>query len=108
MTLYVVFSFESAFSVPSDTQPQTYQSLARAFDPEGTLVYHEETLRRMWEMGKSRFNLQKQTEEQQTARKRMALFPRDSEVLFVAEDIWVVGDFPFFSQIIPFSNVLEV
>jgi hypothetical protein len=46
----------------------------------------------MWEMAKTRYNLKEQTEEQQTARKRMALFPEKSEVLFVAEDIWVVRE----------------
>lgn len=44
----------------------------------------------MWEMGKARYSLQQQTEEQQTARKRMALFPvKHSEVLHVAPELWV-------------------
>ena len=80
----------------------TYSSLAKAFDDDGKLEYHDETLRRMNEMGacacpsrpscdpgKRRWNLDQQTEEQQTARKRMALFPVDSEALFVAPDLWV-------------------
>ena len=67
----------------------TYSSLAKAFDDEGKLEYHDETLRRMNEMGKRRWNMDQQTEEQQTARKRMALFPVGSEALFVAPDLWV-------------------
>lgn len=31
-----------------------------------------------------------QTDEQRTAQKRMALFPEGAEVLFVADDLWVV------------------
>ncbi|GAA5836209.1 hypothetical protein JCM11251_007394 [Rhodosporidiobolus azoricus] len=66
----------------------TYQSIAKAFDT--TLEYHEETKHRMWEMGKHRYSLTQQTEEQKTARLRMALFPKDNaEVLFVQEDLWV-------------------
>ncbi|GAA6021861.1 hypothetical protein JCM10207_004521 [Rhodosporidiobolus poonsookiae] len=65
----------------------TYQSIAKAFGKE--LEYDEETKRRMWEMGKHRYSLEQQTEEQKTARMRMALFPKDSEVLFVQEDLWV-------------------
>jgi len=68
----------------------TYASLAKAFDPKGELVHHDETLHRMSEMGKRRWDLSKQTEEQKTARMRMALFPvQGSEVLFVQEDLWV-------------------
>lgn len=65
----------------------TYTSLAKSFD-QG-LVYHNETLARMEESGKHRAWVSKQTEEQRTARKRMALFPDAAEVIFVASDIWV-------------------
>ncbi|KAK9899183.1 Molybdopterin binding protein [Cystobasidium minutum MCA 4210] len=68
----------------------TYESIAKAFDDEGKLEYHEDTLHRMWEMGKKRYSLQQQTEEQALARKRMALFPvKNSEVLHVSESLWV-------------------
>lgn len=44
----------------------------------------------MWEMGKSRYSLQQQTEEQALARKRMALFPvKHSEVIHVSPSLWV-------------------
>ncbi|GAA5943466.1 hypothetical protein JCM10213_005492 [Rhodosporidiobolus nylandii] len=66
----------------------TYQSIAKAFNT--TLQYDEETKHRMFEMGKQRYNLADQTEEQKIARERMALFPKDdAEVLFVQEDLWV-------------------
>ena len=69
----------------------TYESLARAFDPEeGKLEYDDETLERMYELSKRRFNFKDQTEEQQTARKRMALFPvKHAEVLHVDPALWV-------------------
>jgi len=70
----------------------TYSSLAKAFDPEhdGELAYHDETIRRMNEMSKNRYNLASQTEEQKTARLRMALFPvRHAEVLHVDPGLWV-------------------
>ncbi|GAA6043731.1 hypothetical protein JCM8097_000498 [Rhodosporidiobolus ruineniae] len=66
----------------------TYPTIAKAFDT--TLEEHDETARRMWEMGKQRYDLDKQTEEQKEARLRMARFPKDNaEVLFVQEDLWV-------------------
>ncbi|TNY18271.1 MoaB/Mog domain-containing protein [Rhodotorula diobovata] len=65
----------------------TYSSIAKAFG-QG-LEYHEETKHRMEEMGKHRYNMNEQTEEQKTARLRMALFPKGAEVLFVQEDLWV-------------------
>ncbi|GAA5915607.1 hypothetical protein JCM8208_001218 [Rhodotorula glutinis] len=65
----------------------TYSSIAKAFGDE--LEYHEETKHRMHEMGKHRYNMDEQTEEQKTARLRMALFPKAAEVLFVQEDLWV-------------------
>lgn len=66
-------------------------SIAKAFGDVG-LEYHEETKHRMHEMGKHRYNMDEQTEEQKTARLRMALFPKGAEVLFVQEDLCV----PFF------------
>ena len=66
----------------------TYQSLAKAFDQP--LEHHKETLHRMLEMSRNRPWISTQTEEQKTARERMALFPSKAEVLFVAQDIWVV------------------
>ncbi|TFK53048.1 Molybdopterin binding protein [Heliocybe sulcata] len=65
----------------------TYASLATAFN-QG-LVHHQETLRRMMEMSKNRPWITQQTEEQRTARERMALFPEKGEVLFVHKDLWV-------------------
>lgn len=41
----------------------------------------------MYEMGKHRYKMDEQSEEQQKARLRMALFPKDAEVLFVQEDL---------------------
>lgn len=67
----------------------TYQSLAKAFDPaEGSLVYDEETLKRMTahlEARKARGELKDEpTEAATVARKRMALFPqKHAEVLHV-------------------------
>ncbi|KAL7284689.1 hypothetical protein ACG7TL_001992 [Trametes sanguinea] len=65
----------------------TYASLAKAFDQP--LEHHQETLRRMAEMTRHRADMAQQTPEQRAARERMALFPRDAEVLFIAPDIWV-------------------
>lgn len=62
-----------------------YASIASAF--QTPLEYHEETKRRMYEMGKHRYKMDEQTEEQKQARDRMALFPKDAEVLFVQEDL---------------------
>ena len=46
----------------------------------------------MTEMSKHRWaSLGEQTEEQRTARERMALFPERAEVIFIAPDIWVVS-----------------
>lgn len=42
-------------------------------------------------MSKHRTDVAKQTEEQRTARQRMALFPDGAEVLFVQKDLWVVS-----------------
>ncbi|OAX37631.1 Molybdopterin binding protein [Rhizopogon vinicolor AM-OR11-026] len=65
----------------------TYASLAASFGQE--LKYHDETLRRMEEASRHRTWMSQQSEEQRTARKRMALFPEAGEVLFVADDSWV-------------------
>ncbi|GAA5978244.1 hypothetical protein JCM5350_002238 [Sporobolomyces pararoseus] len=64
----------------------TYPSIAAAF--EVPLEYHDETIKRMEAFSKGRYNFQEQTEEQKTARLRMALFPK-GEYLFVQEDLWV-------------------
>ncbi|EIW79710.1 Molybdopterin binding protein [Coniophora puteana RWD-64-598 SS2] len=65
----------------------TYASLAKAFGQD--LAYHDETLRRMDETSKHRRWVSQQSEEQKTARRRMALFPANAEVLFVSSDIFV-------------------
>lgn len=44
----------------------------------------------MEEHSRLRPSFAQQNEDQRIARKRMALFPHDAEVLFVAPDIWVV------------------
>jgi molybdopterin-biosynthesis enzyme MoeA-like protein len=64
----------------------TYASLAKSFDQ--SLVHHSETLTRMAEMATRRPS--NPTEEQTTARNRMALFPDKAEILFVSSDIWAV------------------
>ncbi|GAA5964187.1 hypothetical protein JCM21900_001499 [Sporobolomyces salmonicolor] len=65
----------------------TYESIAKAFDT--TLEYDDETIKRMDAFGRKRYNFDQQTEEQKKARLRMALFPKEAEVLFVQEDLWV-------------------
>ncbi|KAF8581229.1 Molybdopterin binding protein [Ramaria rubella] len=65
----------------------TYASLAKAFDQP--LKYNAETLTRMTVLSKHRKDIQNQTEEQKTARERMALLPANAEVLFVGDDLWV-------------------
>jgi molybdopterin-biosynthesis enzyme MoeA-like protein len=65
---------------------QTYPSIAKAFDQ--SLVYHEETLKRMELLSLRKFD-NKPTDEATIARKRMALFPEKAEVLFPAKDLWV-------------------
>src|SRR5260370_42426155 len=74
----------------------TYASLAKAFGQE--LSYHEETQRRMEGMMmmmmmmsyRSDIKRQMEVQAQKEARLRMTLFPKDAEVFFVAEDLWVV------------------
>ncbi|KDQ09576.1 hypothetical protein BOTBODRAFT_178956 [Botryobasidium botryosum FD-172 SS1] len=63
----------------------TYSSLAKTFSKP--LEYHDETIRRMDAMIQRAHK--SQTEEQQIARKRMALFPAESEILYVEESLWV-------------------
>ncbi|GAA5937076.1 flavin adenine dinucleotide pyrophosphatase [Sporobolomyces koalae] len=65
----------------------TYQSIAAAF--KVPLEYDDETIKRMEAFSKGRYDWSTQTEEQKTARLRMALFPKGSENLFVQEDMWV-------------------
>ncbi|GAA5913389.1 flavin adenine dinucleotide pyrophosphatase [Sporobolomyces salmoneus] len=65
----------------------TYESVAKAFNLP--LVYHDETIKRMEAFSKGRYDFKSQTEEQKTARLRMALFPKGQEYLFVQEDMWV-------------------
>ncbi|KAK4705825.1 hypothetical protein P7C70_g372, partial [Phenoliferia sp. Uapishka_3] len=65
----------------------TYDSIAAAYKVDKQ--YDDETIRRMTALSKKRYNLGEQTEEQKTARLRMALFPVGAEVLFVKEELWV-------------------
>ncbi|CAE6483904.1 unnamed protein product [Rhizoctonia solani] len=67
----------------------TYASLGVAFN--NPLVLHQPTLERMYEMSKHRPETLNQTQEQRTARERMALLPEGpgAEALFVCEDLWV-------------------
>ncbi|KAG9121705.1 hypothetical protein FRC07_002238 [Ceratobasidium sp. 392] len=67
----------------------TYSSLATAFNLP--LALHQPTVERMHAMSQHLFNLHNQTQEQKTARNRMALVPegQGAEALFVCEDLWV-------------------
>jgi molybdopterin-biosynthesis enzyme MoeA-like protein len=65
----------------------TYASLAKAFHQ--SLKHDEETLKRLAAHGSKRKDVQNATQEQKTARERMALFPALAEVLFVEEELWV-------------------
>ncbi|SCZ91871.1 BZ3500_MvSof-1268-A1-R1_Chr5-3g08189 [Microbotryum saponariae] len=72
--------------------PPHHHQIAKAFDT--TLQYDEETKTRMVALSKRRYNIDEQTEEQKTARNRMALFPVPTpktsvEVLFVDKELWV-------------------
>ena len=82
----------------------TYASLARAFDQR--LAHHPECLRRMDEMIRHRPWAATQNDEQREATRRMALFPSDAEVLFVAKDIWVVRLNSSFCCCMPFDRGL--
>ena len=66
----------------------TYESLAKAFGQD--LEYHDETLRRMSEINKTRAWVSLQNKEQISAQHRMALFPSKAEILFASPDIWTV------------------
>ena len=65
---------------------QTYPSIAKAFNQP--LKYHDETLKRMEELSIRKFDTTA-TDEATMARKRMAHFPSEAEVLFPANDLWV-------------------
>ncbi|KAG6816785.1 hypothetical protein H0H87_002941 [Tephrocybe sp. NHM501043] len=65
----------------------TYGSLAKSFDQP--LAHHAETLRRMEALSRNRRLFSNANEQQREAARRMALFPRDAEVIFIGEDIWV-------------------
>ncbi|KAJ7481706.1 MoaB/Mog domain-containing protein [Mycena latifolia] len=65
----------------------TYKSLAAAFSQ--SLAHHPETLTRMAQMVKHRTWMSTQSPQQRAATERMALFPDQAEILFVAQDIWV-------------------
>lgn len=71
----------------------TYQSMAKAFsqDGAGELEYDQEVIRRMAENLKARqVNTEGITEDMITARKRMALFPKEkAEVIFPTVNLWV-------------------
>ncbi len=84
----------------------TYASLAKAFDQP--LLHHAETLRRMSELLRHRSWVHIQNEEQKRARERMALFPANAELFFVARDIWVVSDHlpPYLSPSFFFDKTL--
>ncbi|KEP53355.1 molybdopterin-binding domain protein [Rhizoctonia solani 123E] len=67
----------------------TYSALGAAFNLP--LALHQPTLERMYEMNKHRPETLNQTQEQRTARERMALLPEGpgAHALFVYEDLWV-------------------
>jgi molybdopterin-biosynthesis enzyme MoeA-like protein len=69
----------------------TYASLAKSFSQP--LVHHPETLSRMRRAFQHRRWLQdvEISDEQREATDRMALFPENAEVLFVATEMWVVS-----------------
>lgn len=71
----------------------TYQSMAKAFSnqADAELVYDQEVVRRMAENLKARqVSTEGLTPEMITARKRMALFPKDNaEVIFPTDRLWV-------------------
>lgn len=67
----------------------TYASIGKAFNQ--TLEYHQETVRRMALMHSATRGDQDRTPAQAEAFKRMAFFPVDAEVLYVKEDLCIVG-----------------
>jgi molybdopterin-biosynthesis enzyme MoeA-like protein len=80
-----------SLAIPSIVSDITYESLANAFNIP--LALHQPTLERMHEMSKHRPEVFEQTQEQKTARERMALIPEGpgAEALFVCEDLWVAS-----------------
>ena len=66
----------------------TYESIAKAFGKE-PLEYDDETLHRMEISIQHHYKDLSATDEMTKARKRMALFPKDSEVIFPTEQLWV-------------------
>ncbi|GAA5821392.1 hypothetical protein JCM10212_000279, partial [Sporobolomyces blumeae] len=62
----------------------TYESIAKAF--KVGVEHDDETVKRMEAMSKGKYDWAKQTDEQRTARMRMALFPKGAERLFVQQD----------------------
>jgi 3-hydroxyanthranilate 3,4-dioxygenase len=66
----------------------TYPSIAKAFGNE--LVYHEPTLTRMKKLSTRAINWDMPDDHPEVvARKRMALFPTPSQVVFPSERLWV-------------------
>ncbi|PRP76666.1 hypothetical protein PROFUN_14902 [Planoprotostelium fungivorum] len=63
----------------------TYESLAEAFSVG--VEHHQETIERMKEMNRRSGRSNVQTEEQQKARHRMALFPQNSEFVNSLQNI---------------------
>ncbi|ORY86268.1 MoaB/Mog domain-containing protein, partial [Protomyces lactucae-debilis] len=66
----------------------TYPSIAKAFGND--LVYHDTTLERMKKLSTRAINWDQPSDHPEViARKRMALFPTPSEVVFPSEKLWV-------------------
>lgn len=66
----------------------TYPSIAKAFDNE--LTYHDETLERMKKLSVRPINWDVPADDPElVARKRMALFPTPSEIVYPSEKLWV-------------------
>ncbi|QRV98962.1 molybdopterin-binding domain protein [Ceratobasidium sp. AG-Ba] len=94
------FCFERGVSLESRSLPMTKRRCKRYNGSELRLgrdkrslplALHQPTLERMAAMSKHRTDILNQTEEQKTARNRMALVPegKGAEILFVCEDLWV-------------------
>lgn len=66
----------------------TYPSIAKAFENE--LVYHDETLARMKRLSVRPINWDVPADDPElVARKRMALFPTPSQVIYPSDKLWV-------------------
>lgn len=66
----------------------TYPSIAKAFG--NTLEYHDETLERMKKLSVRPINWDVPADDPElVARKRMALFPTPSEIVYPSEKLWV-------------------